>query len=110
MTRVFKFDARSQATLNVDNVDDGAGIFVDDVKKVQVDMGKSGSLKLGMVKGLAHQVRFELWNVTGGSYHGLFRISGKVNGKETEVYYYGPMGESGPTAVAWQESFSLECL
>jgi hypothetical protein len=73
-------------------------------------MGASGSAKVSMVPGKAHHVRFELWTLTGGSYHGLFRISGKINGKETEVYYYGPMGQSGPTPVAWQEEFILECL
>ena len=111
MAKVFKFDANTLVTLKADNVDDGAGIFVDNVKVTHVDFGKSGShvVKVTPQKGV--QVRFELWNQTGGAFHGLFRISGKVNGRNTEVYYYAPMGQSPPmTAVAWQEAFILQVL
>jgi hypothetical protein len=110
--KTYKFDDKSVVTLRADTPDDGAGIFVDNAKKAHVDKGKSGSVKLSIAQGKAYSVRFELWNVTAGAFYCLFRISGKIKGQETEVYYYTPAGDTGlvPTPVAWQETFSIQSL
>ncbi len=87
-------------------VDDGAGIFVDNEKKKHVNFNESGEHKLLMQPERGYDVRFELWNLTGGAYHGVFRILDK---DKREVYHADPSGQGGPAAVAWQQSVYLTC-
>jgi hypothetical protein len=107
MARDIEFDEGSEVILSASNVDDGAGIFVDGNKIVHVNFNGSGSTTLKMVQGHSYVVKFELWNMTGGAYHGIFRIRGIQAGKKAEPFHHDRPGQSGPMPVVWQETVVL---
>lgn len=109
MAQTIMLDANSTAKLEALTVDDGAKIKVDGVEKVQVSFGNSGAFQVTMKKGQEFVIYFELQNLTGGAYHGSFRILGHQHGQALQVYQQDPMGEGGPAAVVWHDTVLLKC-
>ena len=109
MAKTLRLKPNTTATLYAQNPDDGGGIFVDNVKKVHVDFNQSGSCQVHMGTGQTFNVRFELWNLTGGAYHCIFKVVGVPSDGDhpIELYHANPMNQGGPAAVAWQDTVFL---
>lgn len=96
----------SLVILSAKNVDDGAGIFVDDREVCHVNFDQSGNYNLRVKPGQTYHLRFELYNVTGGAYHGVFEA--KVQNGPVLVHQ-DQAGQSGPDPdTVWKHTFFIK--
>lgn len=95
-----------EVVIAVYQADDGVGVFLDGREVLHVDFLQSGRTSFRMEKGQSSEIRFEIYNLSGGSYNaGIV-----VNAGNRRVYEASPRGFTPPLwNVAWSDGFTLVC-
>ena len=62
-------------TINVEGVDDGAGVFFNEVEVLHVHYKQSDSIEQEFTQGEILTIRFEVYNLTGGSWQAHFTVN-----------------------------------
>ena len=93
-----------EVVIAVYQADDGVGVFMDGREILHVDFLQSGRTSFHLDAGQSADVRFEIYNLTGGNYNaGIV-----VNAGNRRVYEAHPRGMTPPFwNVAWQDGFTL---
>lgn len=103
MSGTYRVPAGS-VTLTAFNVDDGAGIYLDGDKVRHVDFGQSAKYQFTLDAGETREIRFEIWNVTGGP----FRADFNITGPRGKVWSAAERGNTLPGVnIAWDATITL---
>jgi hypothetical protein len=93
-----------EVLIAVYQADDGVGVFSGGTEILHVDFGKSRQTTFALSPAQSRELRFEVYNLTGGNY----RADIIVNAANRRVYEARPSGWTGWfTNVAWQDDFTL---
>jgi hypothetical protein len=96
--------APGEVLIAVYQADDGVGVFSGGMEILHVDFAKSRQTSFGLSRGQSRELRFEVYNITGGNY----RADIIVNAANRRVYEARPSGWTGWfTNIAWQDDFTL---
>ena len=88
-------------TINVEGVDDGAGVFFNGAEVLHVNYRQSNSIEQEFTQGEVLTIRFEVYNLTGGPWQAHFT----VNAAGSRIYDAFPRGWTFP---GWNVAFSDE--
>lgn len=96
--------APGEIVIAIYQADDGVGAFMDGREILHVDFLQSGRTSFRMAAGQSADIRFEIYNVSGGSYN----ASIIVNAGNQRIYESHPRGMTPPFwNVAWDDGFTL---
>lgn len=96
--------APGEVVVNIYQADDGVGVFMDGREILHVDFLQSGRTSFKIAAGQSADLRFEIYNLTGGTYNATVI----VNAGNQRIYESYPRGWTPPGwNVAWNDGFTL---
>lgn len=91
----------------VENVDDGAGVFINNNEVLHVHYRQSDSISQELTPGEQITLRFEVYNLTGGPWQATF----SMNAAGQRIYNARPRGWTLPGwNVAYRDDFVLRAV